>query len=148
MPPYYECVILCYAYQDPDTKEVAQSVGAGHRTEPNSWIIETECDGLELPINRVLCWMPFPASPTIEFYQRPVKAENSLDGDLTPIHYLALSTRAHRALIFNGINTLGRLILHTEEGLRLMPHLGKVTVEEVKLRLKGIGLKLKEAKGE
>jgi DNA-directed RNA polymerase subunit alpha len=75
----------------------------------------------------------------------PAEGEGEMAGDLAlPIEELNLSVRSYNCLKREGINTVGELVLRSEQELTDIRNFGQKSIDEVKSKLDELGLGLRE----
>lgn len=76
----------------------------------------------------------------------PSQTDETLAADLAlPIDNLGLQSRSFNALRRRGILTVGELVAHSEADLLDIRNFGSKSIEEIKERLAGLGMTLKDA---
>lgn len=78
-----------------------------------------------------------------QVYENTQKEILSKDIDVIWIEDMDFSVRAYNCLKRRGINSLGELILYSEDDIRKIKYLGLKTLEEIKAKLEEFGLHLK-----
>ena len=78
-----------------------------------------------------------------QVYENTQKEILSKDIDVIWIEDIDFSVRAYNCLKRRGINSLGELILYSEDDIRKIKYLGLKTLEEIKAKLEEFGLHLK-----
>jgi DNA-directed RNA polymerase subunit alpha len=78
----------------------------------------------------------------------PSPADQQLAADLAlPIEDLDMTVRSYNCLKREGVNTVGELINRTEADLLDIRNFGQKSIDEVKMKLAGMGLSLKDSPG-
>jgi DNA-directed RNA polymerase subunit alpha len=76
----------------------------------------------------------------------PSPADAALAADLAvPIEELNLTVRSYNCLRREGIHTVGELVARSEQDLRDIRNFGAKSIEEVKQKLTGMGLALRDS---
>jgi hypothetical protein len=91
-------------------------------------------------------WLPVPDDAAKAFIDAYLAEFNGTsDADLLPIEELNLSVRAYNCLKREFIDTVGDLLKRTEDDLLSIRNFGDKSLDELKIKLNGLGVKLKTA---
>jgi DNA-directed RNA polymerase subunit alpha len=140
------------------TKKVTYSVEntrVGQRTDFDKLILEVETNGSISPFEAVSVaarivndHMNLFMEQAIEFSSAPIFVADVNERDRTldsPIEDLELSVRSYNCLKREGVNTVQGLVEQSEADLVKIRNFGAKSIEEVKEKLKDLGLALKSS---